>query len=377
MQILSFYHSTANAAAFASIDVAFTTTLATTSPTPEDQATFANFITGLLDALKTLIPIAQVSDSQLAVVLLKVENYKCIQEYLSFFQTSLYKMSVQLNYISNQYASIEAYQKAAKDSVKDFTKNLAIVSKNSKANQDAGKRILNDVASKMYADQKIVGDKVQRDLNANPSPSQTLAASAASTKIDVFYNKFAASIVTLNAGFTASLAAQYTFMLGIESTLKDSEVLLVQTQVTNVAKQLFKNTNGAGQTCLKTMSSQFATMFTNYQTAQAACFEDYNTYVLFTTEFVKVLLSTAKCQADASINTFPACLKQVSKKTSKAYNDAMYNTCLATVSCESLPKKYLIKEFRTKIYLNSRLLDFWSPHMMLDLEQLLLLQLLK
>lgn len=252
--------------------------------------------------------------------------------FLAGFEVSLAKLLVQLNYIESQFATIEDYQKAIKKAADSFITGIAKVTKTCRDNQDKGKKVWKDALDKEYNDQKTAGDKVKKALLANANVDQFAAANAAITKLNAFYSEFALSVYATDAGFLLMLSGQYDYALQVEMDLSNYESPMIIDHVTLIGQSLFQNVNGKGQSCLKNMTEQFTSTFKSFEAMQGSCFEDLTTYLAFSTEFVTTQLPLVKCQGTGVVNNLPSCLKQVSKKTSKTYADAMYNTCLANVS---------------------------------------------
>lgn len=316
---------------YSNIDASFSTTLATTVPSVEVQTAFSALVSALFTALTALIPYKKVTDEQLSAVLATVATAD-MTAYLVTFDGSLAIMNAQVTFITGQQKAMSDFQKSVKKSVETFTKDLSKMTKSTKDSKDSGMKNWNGALIKLQGDQKKSGEKIQKGLKANANVDQSAAASIASTKIDAFYVKFGSSSTDVNVLLSAQLSAQYDFSLTQQTLFTDYEVTMISAQVTSVASFLYVNVDGAGQKCLKVMTDQFAAMDKQYQTAQYMCFEDLTTYVSFSTEFINILLSIVKCQSDAVVNYLPACLKQISKKTSSTYNNAMYNTCLSAVS---------------------------------------------
>lgn len=324
-------YSTLLQTSFTNIDGVYKTTFATTAPTPDEQKAFADLVIALFIALTPLAAMKKVTDSDLSAALATVD-VAGITKYLADFDAKLMVMDKQMTNLAKQYKQLEDSQKSMKKSVESFTKDLAKFTKATKDSKDKGKKSWNDAADKKHSDLKKNGEKVQKALKANANVDQTTAASTASTKIDAFYEKTSGSVTSNNIVFSSQLSLQYTVSLDQETTFTNMEVLLVKILMTSIVGTMFTNVNTQGVTCLKDMTDQFSTMLKDFQTAQYTCFEDFSTYVAFSTEFINVLMGTFKCQSEAAVNFLPACLKQISKKTSKIYANAMYNTCLGIVT---------------------------------------------
>lgn len=241
-------------------------------------------------------------------------------------------MMDKFNYIESQYAAVENHQKAVKKAADSFISGIAKVTKTCQNNQATGKKDWKDALDKELTDQLKNGNKIKKILLANADVAQSSTVAAAITKIDSFYSLFSFSNYATDAGFMLMLSGQYDYSLQLEMDFSNYEGPMIINHVTTIAQSLFRNVNGKGQSCLKNMTEVFINTFKTFEAAQTVCFDDFTTYVGFSTEFVKIQMSIVKCQAEGAVNYLEACLKQISKKTSVIYNNAMYNTCLPTVS---------------------------------------------
>lgn len=313
------------------LDDSFSTTLAQTAPTPGDQKAFTILINKLFVALKPLASTKNVSDSMLSAALEKVDC-KAITTYFSNFETKLMKIDKQMTYIETQYKQLDDFQKTVRKAMETFTKELPKFPSATKDSKDKGKKLWIEPTEKLYSDQKKNGEKIQNALRVNANIDQTISASSASAKITAFYGNFYAAITDANIVFSAQLFDQYVFSMNEETAFTNHEVLIITNLVTYIADTLFANADERGIKCVKDLSDTFVTMIKQYQSNLYTCFEDFSTYVAFSTEFINLKLTVIKCQSEDAINYLPACFKQISKKTSKTYSNAMYNTCLQTVS---------------------------------------------
>lgn len=178
----------------------------------------------------------------------------------------------------------------------------------------------------------MYGKKVQKSLKVNADVEQTIVASKVSTQVNAFFEKYLAAKDATNTVFSGQLTGQLTYSLLEEITFTNLEVTLLKQVMSTFLVVMFNNIDKKGTICLKDMTEQFAQLHNKFKTNQYACFEDFTTYVAFSTEFINNQMVLAKCQAEAELNYLPACIKQISKKTSKIYEKRMYNTCLGNVN---------------------------------------------